>query len=159
MAKKTTKPVSKKATAPKKEAEVKEEKKVFQIIKGKHELTEAEQLEIGKRLSDCIGHKAQLEAQLKENSAGMRSQIKTEQEAINTFTDKLRTGEEERDFRCIVTKDFDKREKTFTDEKTGRVIKVQPFTAIDYQLDLIEEEGIEPIEEEANGTDENEEEN
>lgn len=115
---------------------------VTKIVTGKYELSEKELSLAGSKLADALQSKQSLVDEQKLKNAEYKDRISQVDDSIKKLSDKLRTGEEDRDYECEVIKDEENKEKIFKDIKTKKIIKKVPFTAADYQmrLDEVEEE-------------------
>lgn len=107
-----------------------------QIIKGKHTLTEEEKVLIGKELADALQNKEDLKQEASVEAQKYKDQISNEDKAIKECLDKIRTGEEDRDYRCRIERDHEQKQKHFVCIDSGRTIKTVPFQAPDYQHEL-----------------------
>lgn len=116
--------------------------RVTKIVTGKYELSEKELGVAGANLADALEKKQELVDEQKLKNAEFKDKISQVEDSIKKLSDKLRTGEEDRDYECEVIKDEEAKEKIFKDIKTKKIIKKTPFTAVDYQmrLDDVEEE-------------------
>lgn len=110
--------------------------KKTKIVKGKHKLSEGEMVDAGKELANALQQKEKISDEAKEKADEFKDKIKEQESAINKCLDKIRTGEEDRDYECNVERDEEKKEKRYIDVDSKRVIKTAPFTAADFQMEL-----------------------
>lgn len=122
--------------APAKESKAIEKK----IIRGKHKLTSEEKILNAEELATAMQDKEFLQARKKEALDGISKQIILKDELINECLDKIRTGEEDRDFECRVDRDYEKKEKVYVDIDSEVEIKRIPFTASDFQTEISQDE-------------------
>lgn len=106
------------------------------IIKGKHRLTDQELIDAGKELSDGMATKDEIMAQAKTEATKFKDKIEEQDKIIDKAIDKIRTGEEDRDYQCRVERDDEQKQKRYIDVESGKVIKTVPYSASDYQTEL-----------------------
>jgi hypothetical protein len=108
------------------------------IVKGKHSLTDQELIENSQSLASAMKEKEALESAKSEKAKEIAKMIADQDATIKVCLDKIRTGEEDRDYQCKEEKDFEKKVKNYVSIEDGRVIKSVPFQASDYQLETVQ---------------------
>lgn len=110
------------------------------IVKGKHKLNDKEKIENSEELAAAMQERERLKEKQKEVSVEYSDKIKEQDAIVNTCLEKIKTGEEDRDYKCNVVRDEEKKIKKFVDEDSGIVIKEVPFVASDYQMEIAQPE-------------------
>lgn len=114
------------------------EKKV--IVKGKHQLTPEEKIQNSEELASAMQQVEKLKEKKKEAIAEIDAEIKVQDNQVASCLDKIRTGEEDRDYECRIDRDDEKKEKKFICVDSGKVVKVAPYTASDFQMEIAQNE-------------------
>ena len=99
-------------------------------------LTDKEKLGYSKELGEAITKKSRAEDSLKSFQTQAKSDIAMLDSKINLLADKINTGREYRLTECVVTLDFDSKEKTWTRKDTGEIAKTDIISESELQEEI-----------------------
>lgn len=117
----------------------------------KHEFSKTEISDMQDEVLAALAEEQSLNAELKSVKQDFASKISTVVGRRDRLANLCRQGYEDRQIKCSMVRDFQKRERVYFDPETREILDRQPFRPSDNQLkfDLERKEGLEEVQQEA----------
>lgn len=109
----------------------------------KHTFTQEEKNQKTEQMLQAMRQKEEIEAEFKTSKSNYKSKIDSKDAEIKLTANLLNAGFEDRNYQCILTKNFDEGRREYFEVGSGKLIGTEPLTAADYQMQLqMDEEAI-----------------
>ena len=108
---------------------------VVEDVKIQHDLTEDEEIDIGRKLAEIIKKEAEVQQEKKIKMAEFKAEIEALDSQLWDFRDQIANGYRYDDMKCIIQYDFEEKKKYFCDvNNPENILKVEAMEPGDYQL-------------------------